>query len=194
MRESRLVNSTTWLAMGEVSSNDAERFPVLNPGRWGGVWQFFFLPLIWAWFVITDGLYGPITGIVVGLAALAFYLWKVRRWYESPEKNFVQLGEDKMRIRVCGWLSLKVAYGQIVHARPAAHLSVLERTAWTISKAEVPLYLEIELSRPRPLPGLALPFWRSKRLFLRPVEPTQLALALQARLDRLARPQPEAGL
>ena len=179
--------------MGQASSNDAERFPVLNPGRWGGVWQLFFLPLMWAWLVITGGLYAAMAGIVVCLAALAFYLWKGRRWYERPEKNFVQLGEDEMRIRVCGWLSLKVAYGQIVHARPAAHLSALERTAWTISKAEVPLYLEIELSRPRLLPFLALP-WRSKRVFLKPLEPTQLEFALQARLDRFAGRQGETLL
>jgi hypothetical protein len=166
---------------------------VLNPGRWGGVWQFFFLPLIWAWFVITDGLYGAIASIVASLAALVFYLWKVRRWYESPEKNFVQLAEEEMRVRVCGWLSLKMAYGQIGHVRPAAHLSVLERTAWTVSKAEVPLYLEIELSRPRLLPLLALP-WRSKRVFVKPLEPTQLELALQARLDRFARRQGETRL
>jgi hypothetical protein len=179
--------------MGQASSNDAERFPVLNPGWWGGVWGWFFVPLVWAWLLMTVSLYGAITGIVVGLAVLAFWFWRARRWYESPEKNFVQLGEDEMRITVCGWLSLKVPYSRIVHVRAAAHLSVLERTLWTISKGEVPSYLEIELSRPRLLPSLALP-WRSKRVFVKPLESTQLELALQARLDRFARRQSETLL
>ena len=193
MREARLVKSRTSREMARAGSSETDRFPVVNPRHWGRWWLWLYLALLMAWVVITGGLYAAIAGIVAGLATFAFFAWKARRSFGSPEKNFVQLGKNEVRIKVYGWLSLKVAYGEIVHVRAATHLSMLERAVWAISKGQVPSYLEIGLSRPRLLHHLGFP-WRFKRVFLKPVDLPQLELALQARLDRFARRQSETRL
>jgi hypothetical protein len=197
MREATVAKSRTSHELARSGSSEADRFPVVNPRRWGRPAEFFILAFTVAWLVgwIAAGPYIRVAAILTGLATLAFFVWvvrKARRRYETPGGNFVELGEKELRIEVPDWLSFNLAYAEIVYVQRAAHLSMLERTLWTISKEKFSSYLEIGLSRSRLL-YLALP-WRVKKLFLKPVDLPQLEFALQARFDRFARRQSETRL
>jgi hypothetical protein len=197
MREATVAKSRTSREMAQAGLSEADRFPLVNPRGFGRWWEFFILAFAMAWLVgwIVAGPYVRIAAILTGLVMVAFFVWmvwKARRRYESPERNFAGLGEKELRIEVPDWLSFNLAYAEIVYVQRATHLSMLERTLWTISKEQFSSYLEIGLSRPRLL-YLALP-WRVKKLFLKPVDLSQLEFALQARLDRFARRRSETRL
>ena len=198
MREATVAKSRTSREMARAGSSETDRFPLVNPTSRSWAPLFWFI-LAWtvAWLVfwIADGPYDRVPAILTGLATLAFFLWIMWKGRRSagPEENFVQLAKDEMRIKVYGRSPLKVAYAEIGGVWPATQASMLERSLWVMSKEDMSSYLEIELSRSRWVALWTFP-WRVKRLFLRPVEPTQLEFALQARLDRFARRQSETRL
>jgi len=179
--------------VGQADSSQADRFGIVNPVWWTR-WSWLHVAFALAWLVgwIAAGPYDMIPAILTGLGTLAFFVWVLRKGRESerPEKNFVELGQDGMRIEAYGRTALKLRYAEILGVRPAAGVSWLQRRLWMISKKDLAAHVEIELSRPRWFVVWTFP-WRWKRLFLRPTEPTQFELALKARLERFARQRAE---
>ena len=189
MREVALVDRKISKSGDLAGSREADRFGLFSPSRGWGVAAWLGAPFVLAWLVgwIAAGPYDRLPAILVGLAMAAFFFWLFWRGVQSerPENNFVELGEDAIRIQAYGRAWLKVTYAEMLGVRPVARVSLLQRWLWMIWRKDLAAYLEIELSRPRWFVHWWLPWWW-RRVILRLEEPTQFELVLKARLDSFA--------